>query len=90
MRRRELHVEPGEADVVQQSEAAGRARLGAVRIDVAELAARLMRGLVLGQPSPYEVGGPHLEVVLELRLNLRLDVVTMEYGADSAHAVPAR
>jgi hypothetical protein len=78
---RELHVEPREADLVQRSEAAGRARLGAVRIYVAELAARLMRGIVLGQPSSYEIGGPHHEVVLELRLNLRLNVVTMDYSA---------
>jgi len=40
-----------------------------------------MPGLVVGQSSPYEVGGPHLEVVQELRLNLRLDLVTMEYRA---------
>jgi hypothetical protein len=78
---RELYVEPGESNRVQPSEPAERARLGAMRIDVSELAARLTRGLVLGQPGPYEVGGSQLEVVLELRSNLDLDVVAMDCRA---------
>jgi hypothetical protein len=84
---RELYIEPGKVDRVQESKSARRSGLRAIGIDVAELAARLVRRFVFGQSCVYEIRGPHREVMLELRVNLGLDGVTMADGAENgAHS----
>jgi hypothetical protein len=78
---RELHVEPREPDLIQRPERAPSARFGAMSIDVPELASGLESGRVVGEAGADEMGGPELEVVIELRTNLRLDVLPPERGA---------
>src|SRR5690606_13883341 len=77
----ELHVEPGEGDLVEDMETPRGSRVRSVTFDVAELEARLPGCLLRRQAAPNQVRGPQLQMVAEFLRYLGLDVVATALAA---------
>src|SRR5690606_24467557 len=77
----ELHVEPGEGDLVEDMETPRGSRVRSVTFDVAELEARLPGCLLRRQAAPNQVLGPQLQMVAEFLRYLGLDVVATALAA---------